>query len=556
MDMGSDIDIARATTLKPITEIASQLGLSPDDIEQYGPYKAKLNPVQLNEGDRQGKLILVSAMTPTPAGEGKTTVTVGLGQALGVMGKKGLVAIREPSLGPCLGIKGGAAGGGRSQVLPMEDINLHFTGDMHAVTTANNLLSALIDNAIHHREGPALDPRRVTRRRVIDMNDRALRNILVGTGAITDGVPRQGGFDITAASEVMAALCLAEGLDDLKARLGRIIVGFDYDKNPVLASQLNAAGAMATMLKDAIKPNLVQTLEGTPAIVHGGPFANIAHGTNTVIADKMALRLADYVVTEAGFGFDLGGEKFFHIPCRMAGLSPSCIVMVATVRALKMHGGLDKKSLNTTDVAAVRRGLPNLERHLESAKKFGVPIVVCINRFTQDTDDEVDAIRERCRALGVPAEVATVWRDGGAGGVAVAERVLESVHRFDGTFTPLYPLNARVEDKIDTIAREIYGAEGVQYTKKARNDLARIDRIGLGDLPICMAKTQKSLSDDPTRLGRPTGFSITVREVAISAGAGFLVPITGNIMRMPGLGRVPAAHAIDIDESGAISGLF
>ncbi len=552
----TDLDIANAATLKPIGEIAAQLGLTADDIEQYGPYKAKVRLDAASEQPMDGKLILVSAITPTPAGEGKTTVTVGLGQALQRLGKKSVVAIREPSLGPCLGMKGGATGGGYSQVLPMEDINLHFTGDLHAVTTAHNLLSALVDNALYHGEGPELDPRRVAWRRVLDMNDRALRNVVVGLGSPTDGVPRQTGFDITAASEVMAALCLADDLEDLKSRMARFIVGYDSNKNAVTAGDLDAQGSMATLLKDAVKPNLVQTIEGGPAFVHGGPFANIAHGTSSVIADKMALRLGDYVVTEAGFGADLGAEKFFNIMCRSSGLSPSCVALVATARALKMHGGVDKKALNEPDPEAVARGLPNLERHIESIERFGVPLVVCVNRFTRDTDEELQVILERCRALGHRAEVVDVWGQGGAGGEAAAAKIIEAVDGFDGRYTPLYELEQSVEEKIETVAREIYGASGVDFTRKAQLDLKRIERLGLAELPICMAKTQKSISDNAQLLGRPRDFVVTVREIHISAGAGFLVPITGNILRMPGLAKVPAAVNIDIDAQGEISGLF
>ena len=443
-----------------------------------------------------------------------------------------------------------------TQVLPMEDINLHFTGDLHAVTTAHNLLSAMVDNALYHRNGPALDPRRVIWRRVMDMNDRALRNIVVGTGAPTDGVPRQTGFDITAASEVMAALCLAEDLVDLKARMGRFVVGFDYDKQPVYAKDLGAEGSMAAMLKDAVKPNLVQTLEGTPAFVHGGPFANIAHGTNSVIADKMALKLTDYVITEAGFGFDLGGEKFFSIMCRSSGLSPACVVLVATVRALKMHGGVPVSELTTPNVEALAKGLCNLERHMESVQKFGVPLVVTINRFKTDTDEEVELVKARCLELGVPAEIVNVWRDGGGGALEAAKEIVKQAGGFNGTFKPLYEDDAPMKQKIETVAREIYGADGVEFSRRAELDLKRIERLGLGKLPVCMAKTQKSLSDDQKKLGRPTGFTITVREIAISAGAGFVVPITGNIMRMPGLAKVPAAVNIDVNSDGDITGLF
>ena len=551
----SDIEIARGCTLQPITEIAAKLGLTPNDLEQYGPYKAKVRPEAADGRPQDGKLILVTAITPTPAGEGKTTTTVGLGQAFAKIGKKAVITLREPSLGPCLGIKGGAAGGGYSQVLPMEDINLHFTGDLHAITTAHNFLSAMVDNYLHHGGGPGLDPRRVEWRRVLDMNDRALRNVIVGLGKRSDGVPRETGFDITAASEVMAVLCLADDMADLKARLSRIIVGYDHDRNPVTAGDLECIGAMATLLKDAIKPNLVQTIEGTPAFVHGGPFANIAHGTNSVIADKLALKLADYVITEAGFGCDLGGEKFFHIMCRSAGLTPSCVALVATARALKMHGGVPKTELKGANPEAVARGLPNLEKHIDSVQRFNVPVMVCVNRFTSDTDEECQVIVDRCKALGVDVEVIDVWGEGGAGATKAAEKIAALADGFEGAFTPLYPLDAPVKDKIRAVAQNIYGADGVQFTSTAEMHLRKIKRLGLSDLPVCMAKTQNSLSDNPKLLGRPTDFEITVREIVISAGAGFLVPITGTIMRMPGLAKRPAALGIDIDDDGVIEGL-
>jgi formate--tetrahydrofolate ligase len=551
----TDLDIARAATLTPISHIAESLGLRPDDLEQYGPYKAKIKLEATQNREMKGRLILVSAITPTPGGEGKTTVSVGLGQALHKLGKKTIIALREPSLGPCLGMKGGATGGGYSQVLPMEDINLHFTGDLHAVTAAHNLLAALIDNALYHGLEPQLDARRVVWRRVLDMNDRALRQTVVGLGAPTDGVPRQSGFDITAASEVMAALCLAEDLKDLQNRMARFIVGYDRDKNPITAGDLGADGAMAVLLKDAIKPNLVQSLEGTPALIHGGPFANIAHGTNSIIADKMALRLADYVVTEAGFGFDLGGEKFFDIMCRSSGLSPSCIALVATVRALKMHGGVPKDALNSPNVEALKKGLPNLEGHLESAQKFGVPIVVCVNRFSQDTDEEVELVVSHCRSLGHKAEAMTSWADGGSGGLKAAEQVCELVDSFNGRAKFLYEDDDSIEVKITNVAREIYGADGVEFSARAKRDLKEIQKQGLSHLPVCIAKTQKSLSDNPKLLGRPEGFVLGVREIHISAGAGFVVPITGDILRMPGLSKKPAACAIGIDAQGQIQGL-
>jgi len=551
----SDIEIARGCTLRPITEIAEKLGLTSDDLEQYGPYKAKVRAEAAEGRAQDGKLILVTAITPTPAGEGKTTTTVGLGQAFAKIGKNAVITLREPSLGPCLGIKGGAAGGGYSQVLPMEDINLHFTGDLHAITTAHNFLSAMVDNYLHHGGGPGLDPRRVEWRRVLDMNDRALRNVIVGLGKRSDGVPRETGFDITAASEIMAILCLADDMADLKARLSRIIVGYDYDRNPVTAGDLDCIGAMATLLKDAIKPNLVQTIEGTPAFVHGGPFANIAHGTNSVVADKLALKLADYVITEAGFGCDLGGEKFFHIMCRSAGLTPSCVAIVATARALKMHGGVPKTDLKAADPDAVARGLPNLEKHIDSIQRFNVPVLVCVNRFTSDTDEECQVIVDRCKALGVDVEVIDVWGEGGAGATKAAEKIAALADGFEGAFTPLYALDAPVKDKIRAVAQNVYGADDVQFTSTAEMHIRKIKRLGLSDLPVCMAKTQNSLSDNPKLLGRPSGFDITVREIVISAGAGFLVPITGTIMRMPGLAKRPAALGIDIDENGVIEGL-
>ena len=551
--MSTDLEIARKSTLRPIVEVAPQLGLTEADLELYGSYKAKVSGE--TPGDRSGKLILVSAVTPTPAGEGKTTVTVGLGQALAKIGKRGAISIREPSLGPCMGMKGGATGGGYSQVLPMEDINLHFTGDLHAITAAHNLLAAMLDNHLYFGHKPRIDPRRKTWRRVLDMNDRALRDVVVGLGGPTDGVPRETGFDITAASEVMAALCLAENLADLKARMARFIVGFDFEDNPVTAADLGATGAMTALLKDAIKPNLVQTIEGTPAFVHGGPFANIAHGTSSVIAAKLALRLADYVVTEAGFGFDLGAEKFFDIMCRSSGLSPSCVVLIATIRALKMHGGVKLRDLNAPDPDAVRRGLPNLERHLETLGKFNVPELVAVNRFSADTDDEVQVVLDRCQELGVAAEVAEIWAHGGAGGVKVAQRMVELADGCEGPATLLYELDASVEDKIRTVAREVYGAEAVDFTPMAKKDIRRIGKMGLDKLPVCIAKTQKSLSDNPKLLGRPKDFVVTVREVQIAAGAGFLVPITGAIMRMPGLPRKPAALNIDVDADGRLTGI-
>jgi formate--tetrahydrofolate ligase len=555
MTAPSDLEIARGAELRPIGEIAAKLGIDEDHLELYGRHKAKVLPGAAADRKPDGKLILVSAITPTPAGEGKTTTTVGLGQALGRLGLNGAISIREPSLGPCLGMKGGAAGGGWSQVVPMEDINLHFTGDLHAITAANNLLAAMADNHLHFRLDPPLDPTRKLWRRVLDMNDRVLRDIVVGLGGPVHGVPRETGFDITAASEVMAALCLAEDAEDLAARLSRMLVGFGYDESPVTAGEIGAVGAMCALLKDAMKPNLVQTLEGTPAFVHGGPFANIAHGTSSVIAAKTALSLADYVVTEAGFGFDLGAEKFFDIFCRESGLSPSCVVLVATVRALKLHGGASLDSLREPDAAAVRAGLPNLEKHLETIDHFGVPELVVLNRFATDTDEEIAAVVDRCNELGVAVEVADVWGHGGEGGVAAARRMVELADSCTERYRPLYALEDTVEEKIEAIAKTVYGAEAVDYLPRAKKDIANIGRLGYAQLPVCIAKTQSSLSDNPKLLGRPKDFVVTVREVLISAGAGFVVPITGNIMRMPGLPRRPAALNIRLDEQGRVDGI-
>ncbi len=556
--MPTDLDIARKVQLKHIAEVAAQLDISEDDLYLYGKFKAKL-PLDLIDENKvkQSKLVLVSAISPTPAGEGKTTVSIGLSQGLNRIGKKTCVALREPSLGPVFGIKGGATGGGYSQVLPMEDINLHFTGDFAAVEKAHNLLSALLDNNLHQRKRSlGIDPRTILWKRVMDMNDRALRKVIVGLGGRTQGVPREAGFDITVASEVMAILCLSSGLSDLKQRLGNILVGFTYDKEPVYARQLNAQGAMAALLKDAIKPNLVQTLEGYPAIIHGGPFANIAQGTNTILATRMAMSLADYVVTEAGFGFDLGGEKFLDIKCPTAGIAPQAIVLVATIRALKYHGGGSLKELTVPNPEAVRKGLVNLEKHLENTAHYGVKPVVALNLFTSDTEEEIRIVLERCRELGVRAVVADVWGKGGAGAEDLAKAVVEVVEENEGKFKPLYEASWPVEKKIETVATEIYGAAGVEYSAKARLNLRRIERLGLNGLPVCIAKTQKSLSDNPRLIGRPEGFTITVREIEIAAGAGFLVPITGDIMRMPGLPAVPAAEGMDIDDRGEITGLF
>ena len=557
--MQTDLDIARSIPMRDIGAIAAQLGLSEEQFSRYGKYKAKL-PLSLIQPQQvaKGKLILVSAISPTPAGEGKTTVSIGLAQALNQIGKRTCVVLREPSLGPVFGMKGGATGGGYSQVVPMEDINLHFTGDFSAVEKAHNLLSALIDNNLQNKKNNlGLDPRTIAWKRVMDMNDRSLRHIVLGLGGATNGVPRESGFDITVASEVMAILCLSNNLEDLKKRLGDIFVGFTYDKQPVYARDLKAHGAMAALLKDALLPNLVQTLEGTPALLHGGPFANIAQGTNSVIATRMGLSLSDYVVTEAGFGFDLGAEKFLDIKCQSAGLAPSAVVLVATIRALKYHGGKDLKTLVEPDVDALLRGVCNLDKHLDSAQAFGLPAVVAINRFPGDSQPEIDALLQYCAAIQTPAFDCDIWARGGAGGRSLAESVAAIADGPDKpSFTPLYRWDEPVETKIARIATRIYGADGVTYAPKAQADLRKIERLGLQDLPICIAKTQKSLSDNPERRGRPQGFDITVREIEIAAGARFLIPITGDIMRMPGLPEHPAAETIDIDAEGNISGLF
>ncbi len=556
--MSSDIQIAQKVKLKHIREIARQLNIEEDDLELYGKYKAKL-PLSLIDLEKvkKNKLILVSAVSPTPAGEGKTTTSIGLTQGMNRIGKKTTVVLREPSLGPVFGIKGGAAGGGYSQVLPMEDINLHFTGDFSAIEKAHNLLAALIDNNLQSKTHSLnIDPRTVLWKRVLDMNDRALRQVVVGLGGTSSGIPRESGFDITAASEIMAILCLSNDIKDLKERLGNIFIGFTFDKKPIYARDLKAHGAMTALLKDAIKPNLVQTLEGTPAIIHGGPFANIAQGTNTVIATRMGLSLSDYVVTEAGFGADLGAEKFLDIKCVSADLSPSAVVLVATIRALKYHGGAKLDNLKAPNPEAVREGLVNMEKHIENVQKFGIQPVVAINRFTTDTDEEIKIIQQRCEELGVKAVVAEVWAKGGEGAEELAKAVVEVVDACEKSFTPMYDWKWSVRRKIKQVAKEIYGAEEVDFARQAVIDLRRIKRLGLGHLPICIAKTQKSLSDNPKLLGRPTGFTITVREIEIAAGAGFLIPITGNMMRMPGLPSVPSAEAIDIDEAGNITGLF
>lgn len=556
--MLSDIEIAQQAKMQKITDVAAKLGISEDDIELYGKYKAKLSYdlIRRVKDKKDGKLILVTAITPTPAGEGKSTTTVGLAQGLAKLGKKVIVALREPSLGPCMGIKGGAAGGGYSQVVPMEDINLHFTGDFHAITSAHMLLAAMLDNHIQQGNALNIDPRRIAWKRVVDMNDRELRNIVVGLGGKAHGVPRQDGFDITVASEVMAILCLASSLHDLKERLAKIIVAYDYNGNPVTAGQIKAQGAMAALLKDAVKPNLVQTLENVPAIIHGGPFANIAHGCNSVMATQTGLKLADYTITEAGFGADLGAEKFFDIKCRYAGLKPDAAVIVATVRALKMHGGVPKTDLKTPNVEAVKKGLVNLEKHIENVKKFGVPCVVAINIFAQDTAEELEAVREHCAKHGVNVALSDVFAKGGEGGIDLAKEVIALADSGESKFAPIYPLDMSLKGKIETIAKEIYGADGVNYTKEADKALKEFEELGYGNLPICMAKTQYSFSDDPSLLGRPSGFKITIRNCRIAAGAGFIVVLTGDVMTMPGLPKVPAAEKIDVTDDGVISGLF
>lgn len=556
--MLSDIEIAQKAHMLPITEVAAKLGIGEEDIELYGRYKAKLSMdlIKRVQDKPDGKLILVTAITPTPAGEGKSTTTVGLAQGLAKIGQKVIVALREPSLGPCMGIKGGAAGGGYSQVVPMEDINLHFTGDFHAITSAHMLLAAMLDNHIQQGNALNIDPRRIVWKRVVDMNDRELRNIVVGLGGKAHGVPRQDGFDITVASEVMAILCLATGLHDLKERLSKIIVAYDYSGNPITAGMLKAQGAMAALLKDAVKPNLVQTLENVPAIIHGGPFANIAHGCNSVMATKTALKLADYTITEAGFGADLGAEKFFDIKCRYAGLKPDAVVLVATVRALKMHGGVPKTDLATPDVEAVKRGIVNLEKHIENIKQYGLPLVVAINAFAQDTTEELEAIRSHCAAHDVNVALSEVFAKGGEGGIELAKEVVALATSGKADFKLLYGEELSLKEKIETIAKKIYGAVGVNYTKEANNALKDFEKMGYGHLPVCMAKTQYSFSDDPALLGRPEGFEITIKNCRIAAGAGFVVVLTGDIMTMPGLPKVPAAEKIDVSDDGVISGLF
>lgn len=556
--MKSDIEIAQEAQMVHIREVAAKLDIPEDDLELYGKYKAKLSDELIRRvSDRKdGKLILVTAINPTPAGEGKTTTSVGLGEAFGRLGKRAVIALREPSLGPCFGIKGGAAGGGYAQVVPMEDLNLHFTGDFHAITSANNLLAALLDNHIQQGNELGIDPRQIVWKRCMDMNDRVLRNIVVGLGSKMDGMVREDHFVITVASEIMAILCLADDMHDLKRRLGRIIVAYTFDGKPVTADDLKATGAMAALLKDALKPNLIQTLEHTPAIVHGGPFANIAHGCNSVRATKTALKLADYVITEAGFGADLGAEKFFDIKCRKAGLAPDAVVLVATVRALKYNGGVAKADLGTENLDALKKGIVNLEKHIENLQKFGVPVVVTLNSFVTDTKAETDYVEQFCRERGCEFALSEVWEKGGEGGIELANKVLLTLEQKESHFKTLYPDDMSLEDKIATVAREIYGADGVTYSAAAKKELKRIADMGMSSFPVCMAKTQYSLSDDQTKLGRPTGFTINVREVYVSAGAGFVVAVTGSIMTMPGLSKNPAAYGIDVNDDGVITGLF
>ena len=554
----SDIEIAQNAEMKPIIEIAKTAGIPEDYLEQYGKYKAKIDLSLLKDCKKEnGKLILVTAITPTPAGEGKTTTTIGLADGMKRIGKNVCVALREPSLGPVFGIKGGAAGGGYAQVVPMEDINLHFTGDFHAIGAANNLLAAMLDNHIHQGNALGIDVRRITWKRCVDMNDRQLRFVTDGLGGRVNGVPREDGFDITVASEIMAVLCLSSSITDLKERLSRIIVGYNFNDEPVTAGQLNASGAMAALLKDALKPNLVQTLEGTPALVHGGPFANIAHGCNSVTATKMAMKLGDFAVTEAGFGADLGAEKFLDIKCRMAGLTPSAVVMVATVRALKMHGGLDKKALGEENLGALEKGIPNLLRHVSNIKNvYKLPCVVAVNRFPTDTDNEINFIIEKCKELGVNVVLSNVWAQGGKGGEDLAREVVRLCEEEKGDFTFSYELDGTIEEKIEAVVKKIYGGDGVVLTPNAKKQAAKLDEMGFSNCPICVAKTQYSFSDDPTKLGAPSGFTVTVKNIKISAGAGFIVVLTGDIMTMPGLPKVPAAERIDIDENGKITGLF
>jgi formate--tetrahydrofolate ligase len=556
--MMTDIEIAQKAELLHIRDVAATIGIAEDDLEFYGKYKAKISDelIEKTKNNPNGKLILVTAINPTPAGEGKTTTSVGLGEAFGRLGKKALIALREPSLGPCFGIKGGAAGGGYAQVVPMEDLNLHFTGDFHAITSANNLLAALLDNHIQQGNELGIDPRQVTWKRCMDMNDRVLRNIVVGLGSKMDGMVREDHFVITVASEIMAILCLADDMKDLKRRLGNIIVAYNFEGKPVTAGDLKATGAMAALLKDALKPNMIQTLEHTPAIVHGGPFANIAHGCNSVRATKTALKLADYVVTEAGFGADLGAEKFFDIKCRKAGLTPDAVVLVATIRALKYNGGVPKEELGKENMEALSRGIVNLEKHIENLQKYGVPVVVTLNSFVTDTEAETSFVENFCRERGCEFALSQVWEKGGEGGIALANKVLETLEQKESHFAPLYPDELSLKEKIETIAKEIYGAGEVTYSPAAEKELARITDLGFGHFPVCMAKTQYSLSDDSKKLGRPEGFTLNVREVYVSAGAEFVVAVNGSIMTMPGLSKNPAAYGIDVSDDGVITGLF
>lgn len=556
--MLTDVQIAQNASMLPIKDVAGQIGLSEDDLELYGKYKAKisLETIKRLENNQDGKLILVTAINPTPAGEGKTTTMIGLAQAMNKIGKKTIVAMREPSLGPCFGIKGGAAGGGYAQVVPMEDINLHFTGDIHAITTANNLISAMLDNSLQQGNPLNIDERQIVWKRVVDLNDRALRHIVVGLGGKVNGVPREDGFDITVASEIMGILCLANDLSDLKSRVARIIVAYTRDGSPVTVEDLKATGAVTLLLKDAIKPNLVQTLDHTPVFVHGGPFANIAHGCNSVMATKLALKLAPYTVTEAGFGADLGAEKFLDIKCRQAGLKPDAVVIVATVRALKMHGGMDKKELANENLEALRKGIANLEKHIENIAKYGLPAIVAINAFPTDTKAELDLLEEICNAKGVKVALSEVWAKGADGGIELANGLIDLLENKESNFKPIYDLNLPIEEKIETIAREIYGADDVIFTKKAKTNIKKLTDLGLDKLPICIAKTQYSLSDDASLLGRPTGFNIEINDLIPNTGSGFLVAISGDIMRMPGLPKVPAANNMDILEDGEIVGLF
>ena len=556
--MKTDIEIAQETVMEPIQNVAAQLDISADDLEFYGKYKAKLTDELWDcvKDKPDGKLILVTAINPTPAGEGKTTTTVGLGQAFAKLGKKAVIALREPSLGPCFGIKGGAAGGGYAQVVPMEDLNLHFTGDFHAITSANNLLAAMLDNHIKQGNALRIDTNQIVWKRCMDMNDRVLRNIVVGLGRPVDGVVREDHFIISVASEIMAILCLADNMKDLKERLGRIIVAYNYDGEPVFAKDLQAVGSMAALLKDAIKPNIIQTVEHTPALVHGGPFANIAHGCNSVRATKTGLKIADYCITEAGFGADLGAEKFMDIKCRMAGLKPDAVVLVATVRALKYNGGVAKEDLSAENLEALKRGIVNLEKHIENVAKFGVPCVVTLNRFVTDTDAELDFVKKFCEERGCDFALSEVWEHGGEGGIALAEKVLNTLENKESKFAPLYDIKLPIKDKIETIAKEIYGAGSVSYAPAAAQAIARLEKLGYGELPVCMAKNQYSLSDDPKLLGCPKDFPINIREVYVSAGAGFVVAITGTVMTMPGLPKHPAAEGINVNEDGVITGLF